>query len=362
MSIKTRRLGNIDGLRAIAALSVYVFHQFTASLTASMRGTEFYKFADYIVHSFDVGRFGVVLFFLISGFVIPFSIKGNRPITQFSISRVFRLYPAFWAAIAIVCLERWLRSTPVDLNVILANITMVPNLMRQPLLNGVYWTLFIELLFYFGCATMFFLGILRAPVAIFLTSLGLIAITAIPAVANTVVDAGFPVTYIGLHLATLILGLLLRMAILEKSGVAGFLSTIAAFTLLIAVWAASDYSLSAGKDDGFSITPSWSLILCYAAAIAIFVLCAMFNLPRSRTLSFLGRISYSIYLVHWSIFVVVLHFFPFIGSVQDLFPVAISVVATVVTATAMFYFIELPGIDVGKKIIPNGRAPSTTVA
>jgi peptidoglycan/LPS O-acetylase OafA/YrhL len=72
------RFSNIDGLRAIAATSV-VFHHFFADILhhATYKDTPLFGILMSLVTSFDFGRFGVVLFFLISGFVVPFSIRSG---------------------------------------------------------------------------------------------------------------------------------------------------------------------------------------------------------------------------------------------------------------------------------------------
>ncbi|CAM5339645.1 hypothetical protein SSTU70S_04052 [Stutzerimonas stutzeri] len=51
-----------------------------------------------VAYSFDFGRIGVVVFFIISGFVIPASLRGPRgeDCRQFLIRRLFRLYPLCW--------------------------------------------------------------------------------------------------------------------------------------------------------------------------------------------------------------------------------------------------------------------------
>jgi peptidoglycan/LPS O-acetylase OafA/YrhL len=75
-----RRYANIDGLRAIAAVGVMIEHLFgdllrqTAPAAGPMNAV-----GNALVHSVSLGRFGVALFFLISGFVVPFSIGGARP-------------------------------------------------------------------------------------------------------------------------------------------------------------------------------------------------------------------------------------------------------------------------------------------
>lgn len=49
----------------------------------------------------DLGRIGVVVFFAISGFIIPTSLnhRSLHPVRKFLISRLFRLYPLYWISI-----------------------------------------------------------------------------------------------------------------------------------------------------------------------------------------------------------------------------------------------------------------------
>ena len=63
----------------------------------------------------NAGRLGVVLFFAISGFVIPFSIKlaHRYPVREFLLTRFFRLYPAYWLSIPLgVITTYWLWKIP----------------------------------------------------------------------------------------------------------------------------------------------------------------------------------------------------------------------------------------------------------
>ena len=82
------RLQYIDAMRGIAALLVVLQHALAEAFPAS-------PLLEYV----SPGRFGVVLFFLISGFVVPFSIKGERPIASFVVNRAARLLPALWLSI-----------------------------------------------------------------------------------------------------------------------------------------------------------------------------------------------------------------------------------------------------------------------
>ena len=96
------------------------------------------------------GYLGVPLFFLISGFVILMSAEG-RTAGQFARSRFLRLYPMFWVGVVVtlsVLLVTGKAGSLLSLQTILANLTLVPGYFHAPFVDGVYWTLAIELKFY----------------------------------------------------------------------------------------------------------------------------------------------------------------------------------------------------------------------
>lgn len=148
-----RRIYELDVFRGLAAISVVLFHY-----------TSHYK--SYVDESivltfrFDYGWLGVHLFFMISGFVIYMTLsKTERPI-QFIHSRFTRLFPAYWAAViltfVIVQLGN-LQSIKVSSVEALVNLTMLQELFGARHVDYVYWTLFVELLFYIYSATAYFL-------------------------------------------------------------------------------------------------------------------------------------------------------------------------------------------------------------
>ena len=143
-----RHFYELDILRFLAALSVVFFH-YTFLNAIIQPATPVYP---YFGSVFKYGYLGVDLFFIISGFVILLS-TGNKTALGFSISRITRLYPAFWVAVTLTVLALWLFSIPnthsPGLYQYLANLTMVPEYLGVDNIDSVYWTLQIEIKFYF---------------------------------------------------------------------------------------------------------------------------------------------------------------------------------------------------------------------
>src|SRR5205823_9972367 len=85
------RLQFVDAMRGVAAMAVLVQHV----------GERVWSGADrFTVQVFSAGRFGVFLFFLCSGFIIPAAIERHGTVRDFWRGRFFRLMPLYWASLA----------------------------------------------------------------------------------------------------------------------------------------------------------------------------------------------------------------------------------------------------------------------
>ncbi len=154
MTINTTRVSQkkhfyeLDLLRFLAALSVVFFHYTFLNATIMPELPQYPYFSEV----FKYGYLGVDLFFIISGFVILLSTT-NKTATTFSISRIVRLYPAFWVAVSMTAFFLWQFPLPntqgVSFFQYLDNLTMVPEYLGVANIDSVYWTLQIEIKFYF---------------------------------------------------------------------------------------------------------------------------------------------------------------------------------------------------------------------
>lgn len=109
--------------------------------------------------------FGVALFFLISGFVIPYSVnKLDR--VPFAIARTFRILPTYALSLVLTLLSMWMvhwyLGEPFQIPWVdaLGHVLMVRDLWFVPSIDGIVWTLEVETKFYLVCCLI--LPIIRA--------------------------------------------------------------------------------------------------------------------------------------------------------------------------------------------------------
>lgn len=143
---RASRIPALDTLRGLAASAVFLAHALEQLWPA---------YQNIAASVFDIGHFGVVIFFLCSGYIIPRSLERNPSLRAFWVKRGFRLYPLYWVNVALCAacglagvgwFGQVLAARPGP--TILANLTMVQLFLGYPYLNTVYWTLTAELLFY----------------------------------------------------------------------------------------------------------------------------------------------------------------------------------------------------------------------
>ncbi len=151
------RVNELDLLRFFAALAV-VFHHYSLDGFAA----ESMTIMPYplLASISKYGYLGVELFFMISGFVILMT-ASNGDLKKFVISRLIRLYPAFWVCCSITfffTLAIGASDYSASINQYLINMTLLSGFMDVPPIDGVYWSLFVELKFYAFVAVILVLG------------------------------------------------------------------------------------------------------------------------------------------------------------------------------------------------------------
>ncbi len=152
-----KRLLALDGLRGIAALTVVFYHYFH-------RYNGLYGHEDLYTGWTARGNKGVELFFIISGFVIFWSLKNAKNAIDFVVFRFARLYPMYWAALIATFVTVSYFGLPgrrVSEDHFWGNFWMFHYFMDYKDVDGVYWTLRWELVFYFWMLVIYAAGLLN---------------------------------------------------------------------------------------------------------------------------------------------------------------------------------------------------------
>jgi peptidoglycan/LPS O-acetylase OafA/YrhL len=144
---------NLDLLRTIAVSCVYAYH---LPLTFG---------SDPVV---DIGRFGVLLFFVHTSLVLMMSLerlsqRGEPLFRSFYIRRLFRIYPLSVACVCLIVLFHlpgapWWQFAPLSGSAIVANLLLYMNLTYAPTAERVLWSLPYEVQMYLLLPVLFLIG------------------------------------------------------------------------------------------------------------------------------------------------------------------------------------------------------------
>lgn len=320
------RIGIINALRAFAALAVAWGH-FVAGQ------------GKYLGLSGKYGYLGVEIFFVISGFVIPWSLRsgyGFRDYPRFLLKRNLRLYPPYVASIAITILATNFVLVPlfhiphmtVTGRDLLLHSAYLNDLAHVPWINVVYWTLAIELQWYL------------------LVGLVMPWLASARALPRFAVTAAMMLAYYNFYWDRLVFHylpiFLIGVFVFQyRARIIGLREMLA----LIAVMAVGMHQLS-----------GWLVPAVAVPTGLLIALCTFENRACDRV----GDLSYSLYLLHLPIGVSVIgclsHWLPYAGSYIGVLD-AVGVAASMWAAWILYRIVERPSQRLSSSIRFARREP-----
>ncbi|MGK4581248.1 acyltransferase family protein [Kitasatospora sp. HPMI-4] len=400
------RMGWLDALRGVAALLVAV-HHFGLIHLIPYGGT--------INREFDLGIYAVMLFFLVSGYIVPASLERRGDVRGFWIGRIFRIYPLLIVVItaALLILPKAqsavpdvVRNAPVQSAV--ANGLLLHEMLNVPSALGAMWTLCYEMVFYFFVGALFVQNRhrLSAPIAAAFAALALLLGGVVPSAMITT-DEGSTLNMIAATAVVMVAGLvcvltgraaLVRIGSLVLGGLGAvllFLNARSTFfesmTILATMFAGTViHRVERGQtarrwglvccgsvlvcgvlvgflyDHGDAFYRTWTtswvgFSLPYAAAWATFGLGMLLRDRRfPRVLTWLGAISYSVYVVHIPVLHAVRWLLP-----DDAFPhhgpgkfgpSLVFLAAVLLLSHLTYRLVELPGQNLGRRLLKSLNA------
>jgi peptidoglycan/LPS O-acetylase OafA/YrhL len=143
------KVSSIQLLRGFASLLVLFLH---ALNTLQKEG--FYL--EGYLYILDIGHIGVDIFFIVSGFVMLYTLSSNKSASQFLIKRVIRVMPVYWATLIVIIIIYLMYPGLVNggrESSILGSVFLIPS--ADLFLNQNAWTLTYEFLFYLFFSAVF---------------------------------------------------------------------------------------------------------------------------------------------------------------------------------------------------------------
>jgi peptidoglycan/LPS O-acetylase OafA/YrhL len=309
----------------------------------------------------STANFGVALFFLVSGFVIPFSLR-RHSLAGFFVRRLFRLYPTLWAVqllvLAVLALNARCYGVPFPFGkrAVAGNALLFSQYLGQPVLEAVTWTLLVEELFYALAALCAWRRVLDRPAVVLLVACGTAGVAFALSFARLVV--GMP----RWHYAAYFLGLNATFVVFLFVGVALHhfyrgawrprlvLPMVAALFGLFALCCRHGVLRHTGGE-------GWLWSGCAALAVFAALLAGNHWLPYSRWVDRLADVSYPLYLTHATLgYVVIRAVYLCSGNLYLGFAAAFA--AVLALSALLHRGVERPAINLGRRLAARLSPPA----
>lgn len=320
----------LDFLRGVASLSVVLYH-FT-------NGSGYLENTNLLKQTGKWGYLGVEVFFVISGYIIPLSMFRNdysiNKFKTFILKRILRIEPPYLITILIVLILSYIstlspyyhgKAMVFDLSTIksvISHIGYLTELLNYEWINPVFWTLGIEFQYYLFIGFFYLLlthrlKFVRIASVLLLFLLGLV-----------ISDKRLLFYYLPLFTPGIICFLYNSKKISETS-----LLLLVALNIIIGV-----------LNNGYA-----SIIACLIAFILIYGI----EFSKKKMITFLGNISFSLYLIHVPICMRILNLSEnFIKSdITRSFFIIFLLFIAIVVAHLFYKFIEKPFLIKSKNFI-----------
>ncbi len=318
------RLDVLDAVRFLAAIAVVLYHFAGRSLDVWRADTAdlFGGLGEVLAYV----RIAPELFFVVSGFAILWTAWG-RSVPQVVASRLARVYPAFWAALAltvVLFVVVWPSGKDVTAAQVAANATLLHEPLGQAPVDGVYWTLWTELRFYLIMTVFVAVGITRARVLLVAAVWPVAAL-----LADELTTGLLPELLIGRFAPYFAGGMALFLVYRDGHARLPWLVVLGNTALAVLTSVAP---LADGIRQHTSHEPvPWLIAVTVVGCFAVVALAALSPLRRVRWpfLATLGALTYPVYLVHqmWGRWV--------IASLRDTTPPGVTLAAAVAVAVLL---------------------------
>ena len=336
-SVSIPRLPQVDVLRGAAAVSVVVFHY---------SGHAARYFPDF-PFTFEIGRFGVELFFAISGFFIFSTVDKCAGAWEFVLLRFSRLYPAYWATLLMLLIYDLMGDSSIWVTGYVANATMLQSIFGIKDLDIVFWSLAVEMMFYFLMAILMATGAIQFPTAVVVIWLG----------ASNIWPMFRDLSFAQSDLVKTMSGVVIYGPFFVIGMVYYILQKVRWNRPLIPLVLLASCAITEFNTDGFEMGIA-AIVVIASMGCALQGWLRVFVNPVTL---WLGAISFSLYLVHRNFGYLVLFKLISLG-IDNRLAFGLVLCGALALASALTYWIEIPSLAYLRSVlVKTRRKPSIRV-
>ncbi|WP_341799873.1 acyltransferase [Klebsiella michiganensis] len=348
------QIGNLQVIRALAALSVVLDHTFATSFKGLV-SEDNYEYIHTLLN--DLGWFGVNVFFVLSGFLMIFTQNDEKKSYRFIYDRIIRIYPAY-ILLSIPIIIFALTPSQYDHRIyntyqLVQNIILMPGWEGMSYSNANYpaWTLVYEMFFYIIFSGVLLFSRKKSHISIAISLILVCLIVIYKSVLNS--NGTQQLTDIKHLLGNLILlnfaagcllGAFFKKGNLNVNGKLFLIATILIFGLSSVV----RMKLSAHSGMGADI-----IFGTITASIVIYIaLCS--QEIKNRVIKIIGDASYSIYLTHVTLLLIKNKIMNMLGLFDSIYSVLlcniIFVPISISVGIMSYQLVERPLMNILKKV------------
>lgn len=321
----------LTGLRGFAAMIVMVSHSANLGFLPAVLGQGF-------------GQVGVMLFFVLSGFLMTYLYLPREfhreTVVSYSLARIGRVFPLYYFLVVASILASVLLSAETfypylfDFKESILTLALV----KAPY---VFWTIPVEIHFYFVFVLFWYVCRTSSQ---WLGVLLLVALSTIPLVSIYLFRGAFP-DFLTTYMFSFVLGVFIALtqsAIFSKRAVRRLLSWVALPFFVLTLLNLPALRQAYFPSEASFFIRAWLDPFTWGILIML-VLCSInesssLAFLRSRVAVYIGQISFGIYLYHGP----VIFYFAHASDINTRFKFLLSVLVTCLVATISFYILEKP--------------------